>query len=181
MLILKKNHQNDDKKNHRKIPSMQRDKKNNNQWVWVVLELFACYSNIMLCLIWIQTVCREFEESTYKICYRWTKMVFLKEFLEKVDFEKKISRQQKSLQNYPVGKDLNLHAEPSSGAICPLFCLYFDWPLPYFTCILCVLINFTFAVICWLHVFSKTFFFFKKLFQEHYQHVIWIQIRINIL
>ena len=37
-------------------------------------------------------------------------MVFLKEFLEKVDFEKKISRQQKSLQNYPVGKDLNLHA-----------------------------------------------------------------------
>ena len=31
-----------------------------------------------------------------------TLIVFLKEFFEKVDFEKK-SRQQKSMQNYPVG------------------------------------------------------------------------------
>ena len=65
-------------------------------------------------------------------------MVFLKEFLEKDDFEKKISRQQKKLAKLPSCKDLNLHAEPSSGAKCPLFCLYFDWPLPYFMCILCI-------------------------------------------
>ena len=34
-------------------------------------------------------------------------MVFLKDFFEKVDFEK-ISRQQKSVQNYTVGKELTL-------------------------------------------------------------------------
>ena len=33
-------------------------------------------------------------------------MVFLKEFLEKVYFEKKISSQQKSMQNYPEGKEI---------------------------------------------------------------------------
>ena len=32
-------------------------------------------------------------------------MVYLKEFFEKVDLEK-ISKQQKSMQNYPVGKEL---------------------------------------------------------------------------
>ena len=35
-------------------------------------------------------------------------MVFLKEFFEKVNFEK-ISRQQKSMKNYPGGKELVLH------------------------------------------------------------------------
>ena len=35
-------------------------------------------------------------------------MVFLKEFFEKVDFEK-INRQQKSMKNFPGGKELNLH------------------------------------------------------------------------
>ena len=34
-----------------------------------------------------------------------TLMVYLKEFFEKVDLEK-ISKQQKSMQNYPVGKEL---------------------------------------------------------------------------
>ena len=36
-----------------------------------------------------------------------TQMVFLKEFFEKVDFEKKISRRQKSMKNFPVGNELN--------------------------------------------------------------------------
>ena len=34
-------------------------------------------------------------------------MVILKEFFEKVSFEKKIWRQQKRMQNYPIGKELN--------------------------------------------------------------------------
>ena len=33
--------------------------------------------------------------------------MFLKDFFEKVDFEK-FSRRQKSMQNYPVGKELKL-------------------------------------------------------------------------
>ena len=37
-----------------------------------------------------------------------TLMVFLKEFFETVDFEKKISRRQKSMQNYPACKRLML-------------------------------------------------------------------------
>ena len=39
-----------------------------------------------------------------------TLMIFLKEFFEKVDF--KISRRQKSMQNYPVGKELNVFYFP---------------------------------------------------------------------
>ena len=35
-------------------------------------------------------------------------MVFPKEFFKEVDFEK-ISRRQKSMQNYAVGKDLTFH------------------------------------------------------------------------
>ena len=34
-------------------------------------------------------------------------MVFLKEFFEKVDSEKKISRQQKSEKNFPGGQKVN--------------------------------------------------------------------------
>ena len=33
-------------------------------------------------------------------------MIFLKEFLEKVDFKRKISRRQKSVKNFPGGKKL---------------------------------------------------------------------------
>ena len=33
-------------------------------------------------------------------------MVFLKEFFEKVDFEKKSAEDEKSMKNYPVGKEL---------------------------------------------------------------------------
>ena len=44
-----------------------------------------------------------------------TPMVFLKEFLEKVDFEK-ISRRQKSTENYPVGKDLTTKVSITTAA-----------------------------------------------------------------
>ena len=41
-------------------------------------------------------------------------MVFLKEFFEKVDFEEKKSRRQKSMQNYPycIGKELPNSVDP---------------------------------------------------------------------
>ena len=42
-----------------------------------------------------------------------TLMVFLKEFFEKVDFEK-ISRRQKSLKNFPEGKRLSYEGFPVS-------------------------------------------------------------------
>ena len=35
-----------------------------------------------------------------------TMMVFLKEFVEKIDFENKVSRRQKKMQNYPACKDI---------------------------------------------------------------------------
>ena len=41
-----------------------------------------------------------------------TLMVFLKEFFEKADFEKN-HRQQKSLKNYPVGKEVYIKGETS--------------------------------------------------------------------
>ena len=38
-----------------------------------------------------------------------TIMVFLKEFFEKVDFEKNSTDDKKNMQNYPAGKVLNMH------------------------------------------------------------------------
>ena len=37
-----------------------------------------------------------------------TLMVFLEEFFEKADFEKKLANGKKSMQNYPVGKELTV-------------------------------------------------------------------------
>ena len=49
-----------------------------------------------------------------------TLIVFLKEFLEKGDFEK-ISRRQKIMQNYPAGKELTLKG-PITTAADDIFC-----------------------------------------------------------
>ena len=41
-------------------------------------------------------------------------MLFLKEKIENIDFEKKISRLQNSMWNYPVGGELNTRLQLSS-------------------------------------------------------------------
>ena len=57
-------------------------------------------------------------------------MVFLKEFFEKVDIEK-ISRRQKNMKNYPVGKELSRSADEMESSI-----------FLYWTSLLCFVIKF---------------------------------------
>ena len=50
-------------------------------------------------------------------------MIFLKEFFQTDNFEKKISRQQKSMKNYPVCNELNSHKIPPVSGLLVKACV----------------------------------------------------------
>ena len=73
--------------------------------IWVSIQDFGTYSACPVTLNSLSsagTLCKQYGSKLFD-----TLMVFLKEFFEKVDFEK-ISRRQKSMKNYPGGKEFTL-------------------------------------------------------------------------